>query len=320
MKDKMFVGIDVCKKHLDIAIRPTGKIWRVDNNAQGIKELVDEFSKSAPELIVMEATGGYEMQAACELGAANLVVAVVNPRQARDFAKSLGRLAKTDKIDAMMLAHFGEAIRPEARKMPDEQAMRLQATLARRRQMIEMLIAEKNRLGTAHISLQAHIREHILWMENELKDIDLDTKAQIENSPIWEAKAKVTCSVSGVGRVTTVTLLADFPELGMLNRKKVSALAGLAPFNCDSGNKQGKRIIWGGRACVRNALYMATLSAIRCNPVIKAHYKNLIGKGKPPKVALVACMRKLLTILNAMIRDMTLWNPDLASPKTSIPA
>lgn len=318
MKNKLYVGIDVCKKHLDIAIRPEGKIWQVENNEQGIEKLVEDLGKIKPELIVMESTGGYELNAACELGTAELPIAVINPRQARDFAKSLGKLAKTDKIDAMVLAHFGEAIQPEPRKMPDEKAILLQATISRRRQLIQMLTAEKNRLGTAHISVKKQIREHISWIENELAIIDVDLQKQLRSDPRWKVKEKILRSFSGVGPVTSVTLLADFPEIGIINRKKGAALAGLAPFNCDSGNKHGKRIIWGGRASVRNALYMATLSAVRCNPVIRPYYLKLIERGKPPKVALVACMRKVLTILNSMIRDMTYWQPDLALPKNSI--
>jgi transposase len=318
MENKIYIGIDVCKKALDIAVRGTGEIWQEENNEEGIDQLKEKLIKLKPALIVMEATGGYEMEAALALGAADLPVAVINPRQARNFAKSTGKLAKTDKIDAKMLAHFGEAIKPEPQKMPDDEAIKLQATLSRRRQLVEMLVAEKNRRGAAHKSLKKQIEAHIEWLQRELSEVDEVLQAQIKNNEMWEAKGKVIRSVPGFGKVVTTTLLADLPEAGVVNRKKVAALAGVAPYNCDSGGKHGVRIIWGGRASIRNALYMATVSAIRFNPIIKEYYKKLIDNGKPPKVALVACMRKLLVIVNAMLRDMTLWDPELATKKTPI--
>ena len=272
----------------------------------------------SPTLIVMEATGGYETAAASTLGVAGLPLAIVNPRQARDFAKSLGRLAKTDKIDASVLAHFGEATRPEPRNLPDEQTVLLQALLVRRRQLINMLIAEKNRYGMTHETQQMRVQEHIEWLEAELKDLDEALHEQLQQSPIWQEKERLLRSVPGVGPVTVMTLLAELPELGQINRKKIAALVGVAPFNCDSGKMHGKRAIWGGRAAVRNALYMATLSATRHNDVIRAHYHHLLEEGKPKKVALVACMRKLLTILNALIRTMSIWQPDFAMPKTLV--
>lgn len=318
MTENIFVGIDVSKKFLDVAVRPSGEQWQVENNTEGIGRLVERLTHLRPVLIILEATGGYEMHSACALGAAKLPVSVINPRQARDFAKSLGRLAKTDKIDAIILAHFGEATRPEPRKMPDEQALELQGLLVRRRQLIDMIVAEKNRLTMAHPTIQERLREHIHWLGAELDDIDDNLHNILRNSPIWREKEDLLRSVPGIGAVTATTLLAELPELGQLNRKKIAALVGVAPFNCDSGNKHGKRIIWGGRACVRNALYMATLSASRYNPVIKAHYVHLKNQGKPSKVALVACMRKLLTILNSIISTMRAWQPCLASPKLII--
>lgn len=316
--ETQYIGIDVSKVHLDIAVRPTNECWQENNDTQGISNLVEKLTGLRPTLIVLEATGGYEMPGACALAAAKLPVAVVNPRQARDFAKSLGRLAKTDKIDALMLARFGESVRPEPRDMPDEQAIQLQALLVRRRQLIEMLVAEKNRMHTTHRTVRLHLQQHIDWLQKELDEIDRDLHDQLRQSPVWREKEDLLRSVPGVGPVTTITLLAELPELGQLNRKQIAALVGVAPFNCDSGKMRGQRAIWGGRACVRNTLYMATLSASRFNPIIRAHFQHLINQGKPAKVALVACMRKLLTILNAMIHAMKAWQPRLAEPKALV--
>jgi transposase len=240
---------------------------------------------------------------------------VINPRQARDFAKSLGRMAKTDRIDAAVLAHFGEAVRPEPRILADEQSVELQALMVRRRQLIGMIVAEKNRTSLSHRSVRPRLIEHVRWLENELAEIDRELRNHLENSPIWREKDDLLRSVPGVGMVTSTTLLSELPELGQLNRKKIAALVGVAPYNFDSGTMRGKRTIWGGRASVRSALYMATLAATQCNPVIRAHYQHLKQQGKPSKVALVACMRKLLTILNAIIHAMRSWNPCLSAPK-----
>lgn len=313
-----YVGIDVSKAHLDIAVLPTNERWQENNDQPGIGSLVEKLTQLQPTLIVLEATGGYEMAGACTLAAAKLPVAVINPRQARDFAKSLGRLAKTDKIDALMLARFGESVHPEPRNLPDEQAIQLQALLVRRRQLIEMLVAEKNRMHTTHRTVRSHLQLHIDWLQKELDEIDHDLHDQLRQSPVWREKEDLLRSVPGIGPVTTITLLAELPELGQLNRKQIAALVGVAPFNCDSGQMRGKRAIWGGRACVRNTLYMATLSASRFNPIIRAHFLHLIDQGKPAKVALVACMRKLLTILNAMIHGMKAWQPRLAEPKVLV--
>jgi transposase len=312
----LFVGIDVSKMRLDVATRSPEQLWSVDNTQAGITESVEKLQALHPALIVLEATGGFETAVTAAIAAAGLPVAVVNPRQVRDFAKSLGKMAKTDEIDAMVLSHFAEAIRPEPRLLPDEQTAQLRAQLVRRRQIIEMLTAEKNRLLLAHRTMKPRIQTHIAWLEQELDHCDHDLHEQLQNSPIWREKDNLLRSVPGVGTVTATTLLADLPELGQLNRKEIAALVGVAPFNRDSGFMRGKRAIWGGRACVRNALYMATLSASRFNPVIKAHYQHLVQVGKPRKVALVACMRKLLTILNAMIHSMKSWQPTLAAPKT----
>ena len=311
-----FVGIDVSKAHLDVAVRPSSQKWQVDNTEAGIAHLVQQLQALSPDLVVMEATGGYEAMAAAALAVAGLAVAVINPRQARDFAKSLNRLAKTDKIDAQVLAHFGQALHPEPRPLADEATAALHALLTRRRQVIEMLVGEKNRLDLVHESMRSHVQEHVKWLEQEIADLEEELDQQVANNVIWQAKEELLISVPGVGKVTARTLLAELPELGTVNRKQVAALVGVAPYNRDSGTLRGKRAIWGGRAPVRSALYMATLSATRWNPIIKQHYLHLTQEaGKLPMVALVACMRKLLTILNAILASNKAWNPKLAEPK-----
>jgi len=314
-KERVFVGIDVSKARLDIGVRPTGEGWQVENNLEGIHELVKKLGQLTPSLIVLEATGGFEMASAAALASAGLPVAVINPRQVRDFAKSLGRLAKTDQIDANILARFGEAIRPEPRPLPDDQAQQLQALLVRRRQILEMIVAEKNRLHLAHKSVIPDIQEHVAWLEKSLGELDKELHDLLRNSSIWREKDDLLRSVPGVGPVLATTLLAELPELGLLNRKQIAALVGVAPFNCDSGKMHGKRAIWGGRASIRAVLYMAALSASRFNPVIRIFYDHLIQAGKVPKVALTACMRKLLTILNAMVHNNKHWEPTLAASK-----
>jgi transposase len=314
--DEIYIGIDVSKGKLDVALWPEEKRWEADNTVEGIEKLVKELLELKPKLIVMEATGGYEAAVAVGLAAAGLAVAVINPRQARDFAKSLGRLAKTDKIDARMLARFGAAVKPEPRPLASEQALELQGLLTRRRQVIEMIVAEKNRQSLAHPSQRERLKEHVAWLEEELERLDREMTDQIHNSPIWREKEDLLRSVPGVGPVTVTTLLAELPELGLLNRKKIAALVGVAPYNSDSGKWSGRRVIWGGRASVRQVLYMATLSATRHNPVIHSFYDHLIKEGKATKVALVACMRKLLTILNAMVHSMSAWQPKLATTKS----
>lgn len=313
---KVYIGIDVSKAHLDVSVGPNQANWQVENNLAGIEELVQKLGGVSPALIVLEATGGYEMAAAGALALAKLPVAVVNPRQVRDFAKSLGRLAKTDHIDAQVLARFGEAVKPEPRALADAQTQQLQAILGRRRQLIEMLVAEDNRLRLVHKDVLVNLKDHIAWLEQSLSDLDKDLQDLLKNSPIWREKDDLLRSVPGVGRVLSTTLLAELPELGTLNRKKIAALVGVAPYNCDSGKMHGKRAIWGGRASIRSVLYMATLSATRCNPVIRTFYARLIQAGKEAKVALVACMRKLLTILNAMMHTQKHWEPALAALKT----
>lgn len=304
----IFVGIDVSKTRLDIAIRPTGQSESVANEKAGIKALVKRLGTLQPAWIVLEATGGLERPLMHALVGAELPVAVVNPRQVRDFAKATGQLAKTDSIDAEVLARFAEAVRPALRPLPDAVTLELRALTARRRQIIEMIGAEKNRLAMASKAVRKRIEAHIHWLEQELDRADQDLDRSIQQSPIWKQNEDLLRSVPSVGPVISRTLLAELPELGALNRKQISALVGLAPFNRDSGSLKGRRSIWGGRASVRSALYMAALVATKHNPVIRQFYNRLRGAGKKPKVALVACMRKLLTILNAMIKHKTRWS------------
>lgn len=307
MNSSVFVGIDVAKDHLDIAIRPNEKVWTVQNDEKGIEELASQLKEKDPELVVMEATGGLEMNVASALAIIGIPVAVVNPRQVRDFAKSTGKLAKTDTLDAKVLAHFAEAIRPEARFLSDEQSRLLVAWIARRRQLIEMIVSEKNRSHSCYKNVLDKVLDHISWLEESLEELDKELAQVIHDSAVWREKDLLLESVPGIGKITSSVILASLPELGTLDRKKIAALVGVAPFNRDSGTMRGKRSIWGGRAHVRCILYMATLSATRYNPVIKRFYNRLIEAGKTPKVALTACMRKLLVIINSMLRYSTTW-------------
>lgn len=309
---EIYVGIDVSKARLDVSVVPQGETFSVSNDPAGIDALVTILRERGPTLVVLEATGGYQNAAVGAMGAASLPVAVINPRQVRDFAKALGRLAKTDRIDALVLAQFAQAIRPEPRPLKSEQAEQLAALVTRRRQLVEMLVTEKNRLHSSARATQASIKEHIDWLKKRLNDIDRDLERAIRNSDVWREKEDLLRSVPGVGRVTATVLLAELPELGHLNRKQVAALTGVAPLNRDSGQMRGHRSIWGGRATVRAALYMATLVASKCNPVIRAAYARLLAAGKPKKVALTACMRKLLVTLNAMLRAKTPWRSPIA--------
>jgi transposase len=301
-----FVGIDVSKAELDVHIRPAGSYWTVPNDAEGHAQLVNELKVVAPTLIVLEATGGLERPAAYALTEAGLPTAVVNPKRTRDFARSLGLLAKTDSIDAQVLAHFADSVRPEVRDLPDQEAQDLSAKLARRRQLTIFLTADRNRLHTAPSAIRDSIQAHITWLQTEIASLEQELDALIQANVQWRAQVKRLAAVKGVGRITAYTLTADLPELGQLNRKQIAALVGVAPLNNDSG----KRFVQGGRAAVRTALYMAALSASRFNPTIKAFYERLTNAGKPKKVALTACMRKLLTILNAMVKNGTDWDPN----------
>ena len=306
-----YVGIDVAQAHLDIGVRPSGEVWQVSYDTPGVANLLVQLAELAPTLVVLEATGGLETFLVGELAGAQLPVVVVNPRQVRDFAKAVGKLAKTDALDAQVLAHFGEATKPDLRPLPDDSTRELQALLARRSQVVEMVTAEKNRCRTATQRLQPQIQEHIRYMEKQLKELEQGLSELLSSSPVWWAKEKLLDSVPGVGPVLTVTLLAGLPELGRLDRREIASLVGVAPFNRDSGTLRGKRTVWGGRSSVRATLYMATLAATRYNSVMRAFYQRLLEAGKPKKVALTACMRKLLTILNAMLKHNRSWNSKL---------
>jgi transposase len=308
----VFVGIDVAKAELEIALRPTAEGWAVANDEPGIATLVARLQAIQPALIVLEATGGLEVSVTAALAAAGLPVVVVNPRQARDFAKATGRLAKTDALDAHGLAHFAEAVRPAPRPLPDAQTQALRAQLARRRQLLDMLTAEKNRLSSAPPMIQADIQAHITWLERRFAALNDDLGKAIRASSVWRERDDLLQSTPGVGPVLSYTLVADLPELGTLSRQQIAALVGVAPLNRDSGTLRGKRTVWGGRAHVRAVLYMSTLVAVRHNPVLHTFYERLRHAGKAPKVALTACMRKLLTILNAMVKHHTPWQQNYA--------
>jgi transposase len=310
MSAETFVGIDVSKAQLDVGMLPTRELWSLSNDVGAIAELIPRLQKLAPKLIVMEATGGLEFPVAAALSHLGLPVVIVNPRQVREFARAIGQLAKTDKLDALVLALFAERVRPEVRPLPDETAQAFDALLARRRQLVAMLAEEKTRLQQARSrNVRSGIQRHIQWLEHEIKDVERGLRDSVRNSPLWKAKDDLLRSAPGVGQVMSFTALAELPELGRLNRKQIAALVGVAPHACDSGTLRGKRITWGGRPAVRHALYMAALAACRSHPFFRSFYQRLVTSGKPPKVALVACMRKLLTILNAMIRDGVPWNP-----------
>ena len=278
-------------------------------SAHGSSDLVDRLGELAPQLVVLEATGGIETALAGELAASQLAIAVVNPRHVRDFARAAGKLAKTDALDAQVLAHFAEAMRPASRPLPDASSQELRALVARRRQLVEMITAEKNRMRTATRRIRPKVQEHIRWLEESLEGLDQDLGDFMRSSPMWNDKDELLRSTPGVGPVLSMTLLSDLPELGALNRREIAALVGVAPFNRDSGTLRGKRKVWGGRGQVRAALYMAALVATRYNPVLRDFYQRLCAAGKPKKVALTACMRKLLTILNVMIKNNRHWNP-----------
>lgn len=310
-KSVVFVGIDVSKARLDVALHEAPDTWAVQNEPAGIDELIARLVPLRPELVVLEATGGFETATVAALVSARVPVVVVNPRQVRDFARSTGQLAKTDVLDARMLALFAARVRPNVRPFVDEATQALNALVGRRRQLIEMLVAEKNRLGFAAVSVRKSIEKHIRWLERQLADVDHDLATMIRESPIWREKDDLLQSVPGVGPNLSRTLIAELPELGRLNRKQIATLVGIAPLNRDSGTMRGKRAIWGGRAPVRVALYLSVWSAARWNPVIRDFYERLLARGKPPKVAQVACMRKLLTILNTMVQTQTRWNPSL---------
>ncbi len=308
-----FVGIDVSKSTLDVCIEPAVQTLHVAYDEVGINQIAGRLQEVSPTLIVLEATGGLEVRIATELASLGLPVAVINPRQARDFAKATGRLAKTDQVDAAVLAAFAKAIRPQVRPLKDEDTLALDDMVSRRRQLINMRVQETLRLGTAASKpLQKSLAKHIAWLDKQVAEVDSDLNNRLRNSDAWRAKDDLLRGIPGVGAVTTLTMLAKCPELGTLNRREIAALTGVAPLANDSGKHRGKRFIWGGRADVRAVLYMAAISAMRCNGTIKAFAERLKKTGKPPKVVIVACMRKLLIIMNAMLKNNTPWNPNIA--------
>jgi transposase len=304
---KTWIGIDVSKEHLDVGIVPTGEVTRFEQDR--LAEMVKTVIAAQPELVVMEATGGYHARAAAALAIGGVAVAVVNPRQVRDFARASGQLAKTDRIDALVLARFGEAVEPEPRPLKDEQLQELEGLSQRREQLSGMIVMERNRLLTACRPVAINIRKHIEWLEKQLDEVDKDLRRKIRDSDIWRQKDQLLQSAKGVGPTLSARLIASLPELGRLNRKQISALVGVAPYNCDSGTLRGRRKVWGGRPHVRSMLYMGTLSAVRSKGPIRDFYLRLVKLGKPKKVALTACMRKQLTILNAILRDESPFLP-----------
>lgn len=303
----MFIGIDVSKDRLDVAARPTGERWQVANTDLGIASLVKQLAIVQPTLVVLEATGRLESAAVSALAVAQIPLAIVNPRQVRDFARSTGKLAKTDALDAQMLARFADAVRPEPRPLPDETQQRLDALLVRRRQLLGMVTAERNRRRRAPVLTRVEIDEHIAWLQVRVEAIEDELNQTIRSSPLWREKVALLRSVPGVGPMLAVTLVTQLPELGILTHKEIAALVGVAPLNRDSGHWRGKRTIWGGRPQVRAALYMSALVAAHFNPVIRPFYLRLLATGKPKKLALTACMRKLLIILNAIAHRGMPW-------------
>lgn len=311
--NECFIGIDVSKHQLDVAVWGQEGVCGQANDERGIRSLVECFKDQQPTLVIVEASGGLEVPLVAELAFANLPVTVVNPLRVRQFARSTGQMAKSDKLDARILAHFAQAVRPELRPLKTEDERLLSALVSRRRQLVSMLSMEKNRRATVHGRLNDNLEEHIVWLSAEIASLETEIDQFIRCSPLWQEKAELLHSVPGVGPATASTLLAELPELGTISRQEVAALVGVAPLNRDSGKYRGKRHIYGGRASVRKTLYMATLVATRCNPTIRTFYQRLLNYGKPKKVALVASMRKLLTILNAIIRQSKPWDHSLSN-------
>ena len=304
-QEGIYVGIDVAKAQVDVAVRPTDDRWEVSHDDAGIRQLVSRLKAIEPAMVLLEASGGLELPLVAALAAHSVPVVVVNPRQVRDFARATGKLAKTDALDAAVLAHFAEAARPPVRPLRDTETQALNSLAARRHQVMTMLVSEKNRLSSATIAVRPRIEAHIAWLEQELDDLDEGLRQTLRQSPVWREKDDLLRTVPGVGEHLSLTLLAHLPELGTLDRREIAALVGVAPFNRDSGTLRGKRTVWGGRARVRAALYMGALVASRFNPLIRDFYQRLLAAGKPKKLALIACMRKLLVILNSIWRDLT---------------
>ena len=306
-QESTYVGIDIAKAQVDVAVRPTGQTWTITYDDAGVQELVSQLKTLEPALVLLEATGGLELPMVVALATAALPVVVVNPRQVRDFAKATGTLAKTDTLDAAVLAHFADAVRPDVRPLRDAETQVLASLVARRHQVVAMLVSEKNRLMRAISAVRPRVEAHIAWLKQELEDLDQGLRQTLRQSPLWREKDDLLRTVPGVGEQLSLTLLAYLPELGTLNRRQVAALVGVAPFNRDSGTLRGKRTVWGGRARLRAVLYMGALVASQYNPVIRDFYRRLLAAGKPKKLALTACMRKLLVILNSMLKHRSPW-------------
>ena len=306
-----FIGIDVSKDKLDVASLPSGECWTLDYDQKNLNELVLRLKELSPAAVILEATGGYENLAMAVLGAAGLPIIRINPRQVRDFARSTGQLAKTDRIDALILARFAQVLKPELRPLPNEDTQKLASLVTRRQQLQDMIAAEKSRLGTCAKAVRRQITQHITWLQKALGRVDEDIDQAIKSDPIWRELDRLQRTIKGVGPVLSCTLLALLPELGRLNRKEIAALVGVAPFCCDSGRRKGERRIWGGRAPVRKALYMSILSASQHNHKIQPFYQRLLAAGKPKKVAQVACMHKLLLIINATVKEHLTLTPQM---------
>ena len=306
-QEGIYVGIDVAKAQVDVAVRPTDDSWEVSYDDAGVRQLVSRLKALEPVMVLLEASGGLELPLVAALATEELPVVVVNPRQVRDFARATGKLAKTDSLDAAVLAHFAEVVRPPARPLRDAETQALNSLAARRHQVMTMLVSEKNRLSIATVAVRPRIEAHIAWLERELADLDEGLRQTLRQSPVWREKDDLLRTAPGVGEQLSLTLLAYLPELGTLNRRQVAALVGVAPFNRDSGTLRGKRTVWGGRARIRAALYMGALVGSRFNPVIRDFYQRLLAAGKPKKLALTACMRKLLVILNSMLKHRSPW-------------
>lgn len=317
-KSGCHIGIDISKARLDIAVHETGKIFDYPNSPDSFPMLIKRFQSLAPKLIVMEASGGYEQDLLFSLLINGLPAALVNARQVHNFGKAMGQLAKTDRIDSVLLAHFAQAIQPKIQEAPSMAQIALAELVKRRLAMTEMLSSEKNRLHVTRTKpAKVHIQKHIQWLQAQLNDMDRELKNLIQQSDTWRELDTLLESVPGIGAVGAATLMALLPELGQLNRRQIAALAGVAPFNCDSGKRKGQRHIWGGRAAVRTALYMCVVSGLRCNPMIQVFYRRLTDQGKPSKVALVACIRKLLVVLNTLVKTRTPWDPTRFQPDCS---
>lgn len=313
VEQPQWVGIDVSKSSLDVYLRPSSKRFQLENHANGIAQLIEQLQSFEVQQVILEASGGFELDAAQALQQHGFAISIINPRQGRDFAKASGKLAKTDRIDASVLAHFGQAMQPAITVLSTANEQALQEAVTRRRQLVEMLTAEKNRQGKMRGKMRQNIDAHLEWLEERIRALDDEIEQLSQSQAEWQSRISLLRSVPGIGSVIATTLVAALPEVGQVSDKRISALVGVAPFNRDSGKYRGSRTIWGGRASIRAVLYMGVLVAVRHNPVLSAFYARLLAQGKAKKVALIACMHKLLRILNAMIRDGKSWEPPVVA-------